>query len=378
MAIIKKHNEELITVFEKDISILSEKIFKNIGCSNEEAVLVSKRLIKANLRGHDSHGILRILKYVKWIKEGILFPNRNITIEDENQAFAIINGNYGFGQIIGDQACDLGIKKSKNMGISVIALKNSGHLGCISDYAEKAALEGIASIHMVNVKGSLLVAPFGGTDRRTSTGPFCSGVPNENGHPIILDFTTASIAEGKVNVAMKKGERLPNASLISKNGEFTTDPRMLYGDTADSAAPDARKGDASILAFGQHKGSGLNIFMEIFGGILTGSGCAGIDGDLKRNISNGMLSIYLNIENFDNNGFFHVELKSFIDFLKSSKPSDDGVEILYPGEKEIQIYEKRSKYGFKVPKKTYDDLVNLTKQWLCRINDVLKSIGIEQ
>jgi len=354
--------ESLKTVFEKDILILSEKIFLNAGCSKEEASLVSKRLIKANLRGHDSHGISRILKYVKWMNEGILFPNQEITIESDNQAFAIINGNYGFGQIVGDRACDLGIEKAKNIGVSAICLKNSGHLGCIGDYAEKAALKGIASIHMVNVKGSLLVAPFGGNDRRTSTGPFCAAVPNDNGVPIILDFATASIAEGKVNVAMKKGEKVPKGTLVSKNGEFTTDPKMLYGNTAESEAPDARKGDASILAFGEHKGSGLNIFMEIFGGILTGAGCAGVAGDTKRTISNGMFSIYFNLDNFDNNNFFQKELQLFIEFLKSSTPSNKNNEVLYPGEKESQLYQERLKNGFKVPQKTFDALVSLSKK----------------
>src|SRR5262249_57387708 len=138
-----------------------------------------------------------------------------------------------------------------------------------------AGAAGFVSIHVGTVAGSLLVAPYGGVDRRMSTAPFCVGVPRSAEPPIILDFATSLVAEGKVLVASTGGKPLPAGALIEPDGRLSTDPETLYGPIAGPGPRSPGRGKGSIRAMGEHKGSGLAFMCEILAGALTGGGCAG-------------------------------------------------------------------------------------------------------
>ena len=237
---------------------LVHAIFIRAGCHDDEAERIAVRLTGANLRGHDSHGIIRAARYVEWIESGQLVPNQTISVESENESIAVVDGHFGFGQSIGEQTVDLGIAKARERGVAVTALKNAGHLGRIGDWAERAAGANMASIHMVNVRGSLLVAPFGGVDRTGSTSPFCCGVPVAGEDPIIHDFATSLVAEGKALVALQGGKPLPEGAVITRDGELTSDPMPVYGELEPGRLPDYNKGTAALTGFGLHKGAGLN------------------------------------------------------------------------------------------------------------------------
>ena len=146
-------------------------IFAKAGCSPEESERIARHLASANLTGHDSHGVIRVPRYVSWLESGNLRAGQNLTIISETDLITVVDGNRGFGQTIGEQAVQLGINKALRSGISIVALRQSGHLGRIGDWAEIAIEAGLISIHFVNVAGSLLVAPFGGVSRRMSTNP---------------------------------------------------------------------------------------------------------------------------------------------------------------------------------------------------------------
>ena len=160
-------------------------IFGRAGCDAEEAHRIAWRLTGANLRGHDLHGVLRTRRYVEWIEDGRVFPGRSIKVERETEALAVVDGDYGFGQTVGEQTVDLGVEKAGRHGVAVTALMNAGHLGRIGDWAERATESNCASIHMVNVRGSLIVAPYGAVERRGSTSPFCAGVPRPGGEVLV-------------------------------------------------------------------------------------------------------------------------------------------------------------------------------------------------
>jgi uncharacterized oxidoreductase len=209
---------------------LTAEIFVAAGCSAEESARIGRRLVMANLTGHDSHGVIRIPRYVQWMRDGTLVPGRTIAIVTESDSFAVVDGRHGFGQSVGTQAVELGIAKAKANGVAIVALRNAGHLGRIGDWAEMAVEAGLISIHFVNVAGSLLVAPFGGTERRMSTNPVCIGVPLSDRPPLILDFATALVAEGKVLVAASGGKALPAGALIGPDGVPSADPKTLYGE----------------------------------------------------------------------------------------------------------------------------------------------------
>src|SRR5260370_20183310 len=145
---------------------LSTAIFSAAGCHQAEAQRISHYLVEANLAGHDSHGILRIPSYVDWLRAGKVYANKAIKVVFENDVIAVVDGEFGFGQSLGEQAMKLGIDKSSRHGVAVVALRNSGHLGQIGAWALMAARAGKLSLHFVNTSGAgILMAPFGGINR---------------------------------------------------------------------------------------------------------------------------------------------------------------------------------------------------------------------
>ena len=324
-------------------------IFKAKSCNNYEAKTIAERLCGSNLKGHDSHGIVRVPRYVLWMEWGWVFPNIKPELIVDSGALALIDAKQGFGQVAGEFAVDEGIKRAKLHGVSVVGLKNSGHLGRIGDWSERAADAGLVSLHFVNVRGSLLVAPFGGSDRRGSTSPLSIGVPSKDTDHIILDMATSTVAEGKVMVAQKGGKPLPAGALIDSNGNLTINPEVMYGKINENEVPNSENGTGAITAFGLHKGSGINFMMEILGGALTGSGVsAGIDDKEKRKFANGMLSLYVKVDSMVNFEYFLNEVRSYADFVRSSPPANKNEKVLIPGDKEISTYKDRLANGLPV------------------------------
>ena len=238
-------------------------------------------------------------------------------------------------------------------------MNNSGHLGRIGDWAEMAAAEGFVSIHFVNARGSVLVAPFGGAEARFSTAPFCVGVPRGDDPPVVLDFATSIVAEGKVLVAYKGGKPLPEGALIDENGTHTSEPEVLYGSAGPDAPPTERNGYGAIRAMGDHKGSGLAFICELLGGSLTGNRATGIEGE---HFANGMLSIYLSVEVFDQGGGFADDIKRYIDYVKSAKRANADEPILVPGDKERSVKADRLANGVPMSEETWKDIVNTARR----------------
>ena len=357
-----KKNGSIYVQVEPLKSIVTET-FKHNGCSPEEASRIAVRLSGANLRGHDSHGVIRVPRYVDYLKEGKQIAGVTAEIITESDILAVIDGKFGFGQTVGEQAVDIGIKKAKVNGIAITALQNAGHLGRIGDWAERAAAADLVSIHMVNVRGSLIVAPFGGIDRRMSTSPFCAGIPLSDGEdPIILDMATSVVAEGKALVALKGGKPLPDDAIVTESGDVTGDPKPLYGDTNQGEFPNPSNGPGALRAFGNHKGSGLNFLMEMMAGALTGSGCAGTLSEPQRRFCNGMFSMYFSPNAFGHSeNSFVSEVKAYVEFLKSSRPTEAGEEVLIPGEKEKQVMAERLKSGLPLAPEAWEDIVKTAR-----------------
>ncbi len=330
-------------------------IFVGEGCSEAEAASIGRHLVSSNLAGHDSHGVIRVPRYVTGLREGKVVKGQTIEAVSESGAMAVLDGGYGFGQSIGEQAVAYGLEKARaSGGTAIVALRNSGHLGRIGGWAEIAAEAGFVSVHFVNVAGSLLVAPYGGVDRRMSTAPFCVGVPRPGAPPIILDFATSLVAEGKVLVASNGGKPVPAGALIEPDGRLSTDPQTLYGPISGPGQRTPGKGKGSIRAMGEHKGSGLAFMCEVLAGALTGGGCAG-PGPRDR-ITNGMLSIYMSPAAFGSGAGFGDEVRRYVDFFKSSRPDHAGGEVLAPGEPELRYRAKRLREGVPLEADTWEAL----------------------
>lgn len=328
---------------------VTSSLFAAAGCDRAEADRIAHYLTEANLVGHDSHGVIRVAYYIDWLRAGKVLANQQLQVVVENDVIAVVDGQYGFGQTIGEQATRLGIEKSAKHGVAVIALRNAGHLGRIGDWPLMAAKAGKASLHFVNTSGAgILVAPFGGINRRLSANPIAAAVPVEGGTPILLDMSCCTIAEGKLKVAFNKGVPVAEGCIIDSKGKPTTDPKVFYANPP-----------GAILSIAGHKGYGLGIITELFAGLFSGGGASN-PANAGR-LANGMLSIYLDPKVFQDQGEVAAEIHRFVEWVKSSEKATPGGEILMPGEIEERTKRQRLRDGIELDENTWKSLVDTGK-----------------
>src|SRR5258707_13743180 len=215
--------------FQRLIDFVAE-VFARSDSSPEGARRSRTYLTTANPTGHDSHGVIRVPVYIRWKKMGSVVPDQTVERVVDTPSLAVVDGRFGYGQTVAPQAVGIGIEKCKASGLAAVALRNAGHIGRVGDWAEMAAAEGLVSVHFVNASGSVLVAPYGGVDRRFSTAPYCVGIPRPGQDPLVLDFATSIVAEGKVLVASQGGKKIPQGALIGPGGKPSNDPHLLYGE----------------------------------------------------------------------------------------------------------------------------------------------------
>lgn len=324
-------------------------IFAAAGCRPPENERIAQHLVEANLVGHDSHGVIRVPSYIDWLHAGKVFPNKTLEIISENDAIAVVDGQFGFGQVMGEAAMELAIAKARQHGVAVVALRNSGHLGRIGDWAIMAANAGQISLHFVNTSGGgILVAPVGGTRRRLSANPIAAGLPRKDRPPLIVDISTCTIAEGKVRVALNKGERVPPGCLLDGEGRPTDDPRAFYADPP-----------GAILPLGGHKGYALSVMVEMLAGALTGGSCSN---PATKRVANNMLTITLDPSFFGSEEEFYAEAERFVAHVKDCPTDVAGAEILMPGEPEERTRAKRLAEGITLDDMTWGQLQETGKR----------------
>jgi hydroxycarboxylate dehydrogenase B len=348
----------MVTIKVENLIGFVAEVFAHADSSPEEATRIATYLTTANLTGHDSHGVIRVPVYMRWKKMGSVIPDQTIEILVDTPSLAVVDGRFGYGQTVTPQAVRIGIKKCKAVGLAAVALRNAGHIGRVGDWAEMAAAEGLVSVHFVNAAGSLLVAPYGGVEKRLSTAPYCVGIPRQGQDPIVLDFATSIVAEGKVLVASRGGKSLPKGALIDFDGTLSEDPAVLYGPYTAEGARDHSQGTGAIRAFGEHKGSGLAFICELLGGALTGTGATAPD----RRFANGMFAVYVDPKVVDTSNFFDAEISRYVDFIRATKTVAGVDTVLIPGDPERKMRADRTKNGVPLPDDTWAAIVKTARE----------------
>jgi len=348
----------MVTIKLENLIDFVADVFAHAESSPEEARRIATYLTTANLTGHDSHGVIRVPVYIRWKKMGAIVPDQAAEVVVDTPSLVVVDGKFGYGQTVTPQAVRIGIEKCKKAGLAALALRNSGHLGRVGDWAEMAAAEGLVSVHFVNAAGSLLVAPYGGVEKRLSTAPYCVGIPRQGRGPIVLDFATSIVAEGKVLVASRGGKKLPKGALIDADGTLSEDPTVLYGPHTVGGPRDHTAGTGAIRAFGEHKGSGLAFICELLGGALTGTGAT----SGGRKFANGMLSFYVDPKVVDTTNFFDGEITRYVDFIRATRPVAGVDSVLVPGDPERRTRAERTKNGVPLPDDTWAAIVNTARE----------------
>jgi len=331
-----------------------EKIFAAAKSPREEAQWVAYSLVRANLLGLDSHGVIRVPAYIKQVHKGEIVPGAKIEVERETPSSAILNGNWGYGQMTGKRAVEIAVEKAKDCVISCVGTHNSNHMGRIGDYAEMVARQGMIAIAMVNNHGGgQCMTPFGGRARRLSPNPIAAGLPTGDGDPIVVDVTSSVAAEGKVRVMRNKGQKLPEGWIIDCKGRPSTDPNDFYGRSEKIVGAGAPEDAGALLPFGGavgYKGFALAMLVDILCGALTGAGCSRQN---PKRIGNGLMIIVMDIEKLAPVDQYRSEVQGLIKYVKSAPLAPGFQEILLPGEPEQRMEKKRRAEGIVIDDETW-------------------------
>ena len=319
---------------------IGTQVFEAISVPADEAVLVAKELVYANLLGMDSHGIIRVPQYVNTIAEGEIVPGAATTIHKETSTTAIVDGGHNFGQVVAFRALDIALEKARSHNVSCVLAHNCNHVGRLGAYPQRAAEQDMICLATTTwpIYGHH-VAPFGGSEGRLSTNPIAYGIPT-NGPPVLADFATSVMSEGKVRVSLHQGKELPDNAIVDAEGKPTNDPAKFYGPP---------KG--AMLTFGGmvgYKGYALSLLVEILGATL-----AGIQIDDQDRLGNGLCLIVINPTAFGELDNFKGLMDGVSSYMKSAALADGFQEILMPGELDFRSVAQRQEEGIPLADTTW-------------------------
>lgn len=313
-------------------------LFQGAGVPEDDARTVAASLVGSNLRGHDSHGVMRVPQYVGFVRDGSYKPGVELKVEQETPAVVVCDGQWGFGQVQSFRLLDLVLPKAKALGIAAGAARHCGHIGRLGEYAERAADEGLVLIATVNNCGAgQRVAPPGGIEPRLGTNPLCAAVPT-GGEPVVLDFGTSVAAEGKVRVYHINKRPVPEGWLLDAKGTPTTDPSVLYQNPLGSILP---MGGAQA-----YKGFGLALVLDMLAGGLTGGRSSHQGAPPAK--GNNVLFLAIDPERFAGLGALTGQSSQLVDYVRGT-PRAEGVDsITLPGDPERNTLATRSARGIPI------------------------------
>jgi hydroxycarboxylate dehydrogenase B len=347
----------MMLIAHQKLRSLARRVFRSSGSSTEEALAVADHLIEANLRGHDSHGVVMIPHYLRHLANGTLRPNRRGRVIGGKDAFIVYDGERGYGQVVAHEVTALGIECAGKSGVAVIALRNTHHIGRVGAYGEQCAAAGLVALLFVNVTGHRpYVAPHRGRDARLSTNPVCIAVPGPAAdRPIILDMATSKVAVGKVRVASNQGRHLAPGLLIDGDGHATTDPQALFQEPI-----------GALLPFAEHKGYALSFLCELLAGVLAGGGTLRPANQKAETITNAMLGFIIDPARLVDQDRFRTEIEAIADYVTASPPIDAAEPVLVPGDPERLRRAERIAQGVPIDEATWD-----------QIADAIRGLGLD-
>jgi len=335
-----------------DLTDFAMSLLKAGGAGDAEAGVVAESLVASNLRGHDSHGVMRIPFYVDRIQRGILKPDSKLRIERETDAALVADGDWGFGQVLCRDMTRRVLDKARALGIACGTLRRSAHCGRLGEYAEMAAAENMIALICANTHGAAQrVAPLGGKRPRLGTNPLCIGMPGGKDGPFILDFGTSATAEGKVRVKKIAGQPVPAGWILDSEGRPTTDPNDLYADPPGSILP--MGGDQA------YKGFGLSFMIEMLCGGLSGGQCAHPDPPLP--VGNCVMMVVTAPERLAGLDALTREVSQLEEYVRSVPLIEGAPPVTLPGDPERRTLLGRRDDGIELDEGNWQALENLAR-----------------
>ena len=312
---------------------LTSDIFRACEVPSGDAGILADHLVGANLKGLDSHGVLRIPQYVGNIRKGEIVPGAGIETVRETTTTALLDLNWNFGQIGARAATGMALEKAGSQGLGSVALYRTQHVGCLSLYTEAVAREGMVGLAACSggSPSGHWVAPWGGREGRIGTNPISLAAPT-NGRPILFDAATSTISEGKVRLSRDSGKDLPDTWLVDAEGKPSDDPNALYGSPGGAILP-----VGGALAY---KGFGFAMIAQVLSTVL-----AGATAELMGGESNNFWILAIDIAAFTSPEAFRKELDEYVVYARSAALAEGFERVLMPGELDYETEGRRSAEG---------------------------------
>ncbi|MGH7927577.1 MAG: Ldh family oxidoreductase [Candidatus Binatia bacterium] len=329
---------------------VSQRLLVAGGVPDDDARLLAKLLVKADLRSYPGHGVTRIGPYLAWIKEGTINLAEKPELLREGKTSAIIDGHRYIGQIVAHDAMGLAIKKARQHGVGIACIRHAGHCGRLADFVEMAADQGMIGIGAVSV-GAGNTAPYGSMQRVTGTNPMAFGIPGGDGQHFVLDFATSAMSMGEIQKRLARRETIPNGVLIDGHGNPTTDFDAFR-----------RPPRGMFLPFGGYKGSGVALVTELLGGVLTGNGLGRDWWEKGGHGVNGVFLQAIAVEEFQPLDEFTAKVDELVSFVKSRQTAPGFNEIFLPGEQARRNEARQLKEGVEIDASTWENLLRLADE----------------
>jgi len=317
-----------------------------------DAEIIAFCLVESDLRGVETHGVVRLPHYLNRVRLGLVKTRPDIRIEQVTPVAAGVDGDNGFGFVVATRAMEAAIAMAREYGIGLAAVRHSNHFGMAASYVLQALRAGMMSLVFTNASSAM--PPWGGRDAILGTSPFAAGAPGGKLPPFVVDMAPAVAARGKIRLAAKRGERIPEGWALDKEGRPTTDP---------AAALD----DGVVLPMAGPKGSALSMMMDIFGGVFTGSAFAGevtnhtLDFEKPQDVGHFMVAIRPNL--FMTQEQFATRMDYLAGKLKAGRKAAGFDEILISGEPESRKEAERLRTGIPLPATELETLLAEADQY---------------
>ncbi|MDO8568041.1 MAG: Ldh family oxidoreductase [Dehalococcoidales bacterium] len=328
------------------------EVLTKLGVSQADAVIIIDAMVEGNLRGVDTHGVVRLPGLIRMLREGNANPRPNIRVICETAATAMLDADDAPGNLAATKAMELAINKARTASVAAITVKNTTHCGALASFTMLAAQQGM--IGFMTSNGPRAVPPYGSRTRALSTNPWCFAVPAGNALPIVLDMATTVASGGKIRLAAKKGEKIPLTWALDKDGVPTDDPvKALAG---------------SHQWLGGAKGYGLAVMTDVLAGVLSGGPFVNSMPEMTEPygssiIRQGNFILALNIAAFMPLNEFTARIDRLVKDLKSCEPAPGVKEVLLPGERSFKTKAERLKSGIPIPPAVWKDLEHMRDEF---------------
>jgi LDH2 family malate/lactate/ureidoglycolate dehydrogenase len=324
-------------------------VYRSAGVPEADAAFVADTLVQADLWGHQSHGVLRVGWYYARLRSGAMRPLTAPRTVVDAGAIAVVDGEDGMGQVVAKHAVEEAVRRAKLHGVGVVSVRNSNHFGTCMYYTGLGAQAGCITLLATN--GGPNMAPWGGMKKMIGTNPWSVAAPAGRHPALIMDMAVSGVARGKIFLAQRRREPIPDTWAIDRNGLPTTDPRAAL--------------EGFILPMAGHKGYAIGVIVDMLAGVLSGSSFLDdVHGpyDPVNRSGAGHFFAAFDVAKFQPRAQFDARMEEYIARLKAVPVAPGHEEVFYPGEIEARNDAKHRREGLLLPADTLADLQRVARE----------------